>query len=61
MRPEDILSADELFLTGTAAQIVPVIELDGNKIGRGNVGEMTKNLIEDFRVLTKTDGEKYAL
>ncbi len=61
MRPQELLEADEFFLTGTAAEIVPVIELDGKKIGRGGVGEMTKIFIEDFRRLTKTDGEKYAL
>lgn len=48
----DIYSADECFLTGTAAEIVPVIAADGRKIGAGRPGPITKDLIERFRRIT---------
>ena len=53
----DIFNADECFLTGTAAEVIPVVKVDGRKIGSGKVGKMTKKLISDFRELTKIDGE----
>jgi len=40
----DLYSADELFLTGTAAEVIGVIEMDGRVIGTGKPGEMTKRL-----------------
>lgn len=61
LRMEDVYAADEVFLTGTAAEIIPVVEIDGRKIGSGKPGEITLKLKEAFRELTKTDGVKYAL
>jgi branched-chain amino acid aminotransferase len=52
----DIFTADELFLTGTAAEIIPVIELDKRMIGDGNPGYITRELITIFREHTLTDG-----
>lgn len=52
----DLYTADECFLTGTAAEIVPVVECDGRKIGIGKPGEHTWRLIEEFRSRTKVDG-----
>ncbi|MDI6829616.1 MAG: branched-chain-amino-acid transaminase [Armatimonadota bacterium] len=52
----DVYIADECFLTGTAAEVIPVVQLDGRTIGTGQPGEMTKRLIEAFRTLTKTEG-----
>ncbi|MGF7184359.1 branched-chain amino acid aminotransferase [Desulfitispora alkaliphila] len=52
----DVYIADECFLTGTAAEIIPVIEVDDRKIGTGHPGQITNNLIEDYRQLTKVDG-----
>jgi branched-chain amino acid aminotransferase len=49
----DLYTADECFLTGTAAEIVPVVSLDGRKIGTGQPGPVTKELIERFRELTR--------
>lgn len=40
----DLYSADEIFLTGTAAEVIGVIEMDGRVIGTGKPGEMTKRL-----------------
>jgi branched-chain amino acid aminotransferase len=53
----DVYNADECFLTGTAAEIVPVVKVDGRVIGTGKPGETTKKLIEKFRALTKVSGE----
>lgn len=52
----DIFIADECFLTGTAAEIVPVVSLDGRPIGDGKPGPVTHKLLELFKKLTKTGG-----
>ena len=46
---KDVFTADEMFLTGTAAEIVPVVEVSGRKIGTGKPGPWTKKLLETFR------------
>ena len=45
----DVWVADELFLTGTAAEIVPIVEVDARKIGNGKPGEITFKFLEAFR------------
>ncbi|HEX2957372.1 MAG TPA: branched-chain-amino-acid transaminase [Chitinispirillaceae bacterium] len=45
----DLYTADECFLTGTAAEIIPVISIDGRTIGKGIPGSTTGNLIELFK------------
>jgi branched-chain amino acid aminotransferase len=57
----EVYTSDECFLTGTAAEIIPVVKVDGRTIGSGKPGEITKKLTEQFRKLTKTEGVKYAL
>jgi branched-chain amino acid aminotransferase len=52
----DVMTADECFLTGSAAEIVPVATLDGRPIGTGNPGPVTLKLMEDFRKLTRSEG-----
>jgi len=52
----DLYTADEMFLTGTAAEIVGVVELDGRKIGTGGVGPITKDLSKRFRTLASQGG-----
>ena len=54
----DVYIADEMFLTGSAAEIVPVINVDRRKIGTGKPGAITKMLIKQFRELAKNDGTK---
>ncbi|QDU12491.1 Branched-chain-amino-acid aminotransferase [Gimesia maris] len=49
----DIFVADECFLTGSAAEVIPVVELDGRQIGAGKPGPMTKDLNEKFKQLTR--------
>jgi len=56
---KDIYRADECFLTGTAAEIVPVNCVDGRKIGDGRPGRMTKLFLDEFRKLTKINGIRY--
>lgn len=57
----DLYAADEVFLTGTAAEIIPVVKIDGRTIGTGKPGKVTLELLKEFRELTKTDGVKYAV
>lgn len=52
----DIYTADECFLTGTAAEVIPAVKLDGRVIGDGRPGEITRELIRAYRELTKVDG-----
>ncbi len=57
----DLFTADELFLTGTAAEIIPVVKMDSRLIAGGSVGPITLKLTEAFRKLTKKEGSRYAL
>ncbi|MBN1587271.1 MAG: branched-chain-amino-acid transaminase [Candidatus Omnitrophica bacterium] len=52
----DLWNADEAFLTGTAAEIVPVVMVDGRQVGSGTPGELTRKLREDFKTLTQSEG-----
>lgn len=52
----DVYTADECFLTGTAAEVIPVVKVDGRTIGSGKPGELTKQLIEAFHSLTRIEG-----
>ncbi len=52
----DVYNADECFITGTAAEIVPVVKLDGRIIGEGAPGPITKALIQKFRAYTQQVG-----
>src|SRR5262249_34992962 len=53
----DLFNADECFLTGTGAEIIPVVKLDGRVIGSGKPGPVTKNLVEKYKALTQFSGE----
>ncbi len=53
----DLFNADECFLTGTGAEIVPVVKIDGRVIGAGKPGPVTRQLVEDYHALTKVSGE----
>jgi len=54
----DLYNADECFLTGTGAEIVPVVSIDGRQIGNGKPGKRTLQLLADFRKLRVRDGAK---
>lgn len=59
LRMEDVYASDEVFLTGTAAEIIPVVKIDERKIGRGKPGPVTLKLMERFKTITKVDGVRY--
>ena len=52
----DLFVADELFLTGTGAEVVPINEVDGRKIGSGKVGPVTTDFLRLFREKTQNTG-----
>jgi len=54
----DVYVADEVFLTGTAAEVIPVVKLDGRVIADGLPGVTTLTLLNDFRNLVVEDGVK---
>ncbi len=52
----DVYVSDECFLTGTAAEVIPVIEADMRTIGTGKPGPVTRRLMDRFRILTQNEG-----
>jgi branched-chain amino acid aminotransferase len=56
----DIYIADECFLTGTAAEVIPVASLDQRKIGDGRPGPITRRLIEAYQHLVNSTGTPFA-
>lgn len=54
----DVYTADEMFFTGTAAEIVPVVMVDGRTIGDGLPGSVTRELIEAFHHMVRQDGSR---
>ncbi|MGI8820389.1 MAG: branched-chain-amino-acid transaminase [Chthoniobacterales bacterium] len=52
----DVFVADECFLTGTAAEVIPVIKADGRVIGSGTPGAMTTRMIARFREMVREGG-----
>jgi branched-chain amino acid aminotransferase len=53
----DLFNADECFLTGTGAELVPVVKIDGREIGAGVPGPITRRLESQYHTLTKVSGE----
>lgn len=53
----DLYVADECFLTGTGAELIPVVKIDGRVIGSGQPGPVTRRLVSEYHVLTKSSGE----
>lgn len=52
----DLFTADEVFLTGTAAEVIPVVRIDTREIGSGKPGPWTQKIIAAFRELTSREG-----
>lgn len=52
----DMYSADEVFVTGTAAEVAPIVLIDGRAIGTGKPGPVTRQLMAAFRTVTETEG-----
>ncbi|HDN86481.1 MAG: branched-chain amino acid aminotransferase [Candidatus Omnitrophota bacterium] len=57
----ELYISEECFLTGTAAEIVPVVEVDGRKIGNGKPGKLTKLIMKEFKKLLRKEGVKYTV
>lgn len=55
--PYELFNADEVFFTGTAAEIVPVREINKRQIGKGMPGPATKRLMEEFSKLVRSPSE----
>jgi len=53
----DLFNADECFLTGTGAELIPIVKIDGRVIGTGRPGPLTGKLVDKYRALTKISGE----
>jgi branched-chain amino acid aminotransferase len=53
----DLFNADECFVTGTGAEIMPVVKIDGRAIGNGKPGLLTRKLVGEYHALTKVSGE----
>ena len=53
----DLFNADECFLTGTGAEIMPVVKIDGRVIGTGKPGPLTRKLVTEYHALTKVTGQ----
>ncbi|WP_340820187.1 branched-chain-amino-acid transaminase [Methanolobus sp. WCC4] len=52
----DLYTADEIFVTGTAAEAAPLVKVDGRPIGDGKPGPITKKMVEAFEKVTTTTG-----
>lgn len=57
----EVYISEECFLTGTAAEIVPVTKVDARTIGKGAPGKVTKIIMKEFKKIIKTGGVKYKL
>ena len=53
----DLFNADECFLTGTGAEVIPVVKIDGRQIGTGQPGPVTQSLVGKYHASTKSSGE----
>lgn len=53
----DLFNADECFLTGTGAELIPVVKIDGRVIGTGKPGPVTRDLVAKYKALTHSSGE----
>jgi branched-subunit amino acid aminotransferase/4-amino-4-deoxychorismate lyase len=49
LRRDDLPAVSELFLTGTTTEVMPIVEVDGKKIGDGKPGPITRRLQEEYR------------
>jgi branched-chain amino acid aminotransferase len=57
---DELKKADEVFLTGTAAEITPVIKIETKKIGNGKVGEITKQVMNTYSEIVMNNNKKFS-
>lgn len=55
----ELYNAEEIFLTGTAAELIPVVKIDGRLIGAGKPGVVTGKLLKLFHAMVRKDGVKF--
>jgi branched-chain amino acid aminotransferase len=55
----DLYLADEAFLTGTAAEVVPIVEVDDRRVGEGKPGPVTRHLLDIFAKATTGQLDQY--
>jgi len=60
LAPHDLYVADEVFLTGTGAEMIAVVEIEGRVIGDGKPGPITRRLLSAFRELVAREGVPYS-
>jgi branched-chain amino acid aminotransferase len=53
----DLFNADECFLTGTGAELIPIVKIDGRVIGDGKPGSVFQKLVEKYQAITRVSGE----
>jgi branched-chain amino acid aminotransferase len=62
LRDDDLFNADEVFLTSTTRELVPIVQIDDRPVGDGNPGPITRKLLQTFRdqaqALTKAVGTR---
>ncbi|CAD6526345.1 putative branched-chain-amino-acid aminotransferase [metagenome] len=56
----ELTISDEIFLTGTAAEITPIISMDGKKIANGKPGEITKKLMKKYTEIVMNKNQDYS-
>ena len=56
----ELKSADEIFLSGTAAEITPIIKLEKTRIGTGKIGNVTKAVMEKYSDVVMNESKKYS-
>jgi branched-chain amino acid aminotransferase len=54
----DVYTSDEVFMTGTAAEVIPIIDVDSRVIADGKPGEITKKLMKEFIKIREKDGTR---
>jgi branched-chain amino acid aminotransferase len=57
--PAELLKADEVFVTGTASEVEPVVELDGRKIGKGEAGPVTQKIAKIYHEAIEGKNRRY--
>ena len=57
---EELKSANEVFLSGTAAEITPIIQIDKKKISSGKIGNLTKTIMEKYHDIVMNKSKKYS-
>ncbi len=56
----ELVMSDEVFLTGTAAEITPIISLDGKKISNGKSGDITKKMMDEYTDIVMNKNDDYS-